>query len=216
MSKYFETGISHVTLFPAGTGTGYTNGYKDVGIPWSGVISLSETTEGGEPTALYADNIKYLELMSNENIKASIEAYHYPTEFEQCDGTANVNGVAIKQQSRKKFCLAYQTEVGDGELTGNVKLHFLYNCLAAPADRSYQTINESPNAMTFSWSITTTPVENSSTWIASPITKPLALLTVDQTKLTTAQQANWTNFYAHFKGGTFMTPAQIVDWLGTT
>lgn len=148
------------------------------GVAWNGVTSLSETPSGGEASDLYADDDKYLSLYSEEQLGASLEAYTYPDEWEQCDGAANVNGVGLGQQERKMFGLSYITTVGN-DTNGNdegEKLHLLYGCKASPSDRSYATINDSPEAITFSWELTTTKQE-----VAGH--KKTALLTIDTTRL---------------------------------
>ena len=153
--------------------TEYSNG-----VAWNGVTSLSETPSGGEASDLYADDDKYLSLYSEEQLGASIEAYTYPDEWEQCDGAATVDGVGLKQQTRKMFGLSYITTVGN-DTNGNdegEKLHLLYGCKASPSDRSYATINDSPEAITFSWELTTTKQEVTGY-------KKTALITVDTTKL---------------------------------
>ena len=167
------------------TDSGYLSYYKlnpteySNGVAWNGVTSLSETPSGGEASDLYADDDKYLSLYSEEQLGASIEAYTYPDEWEQCDGAATVDGVGLKQQTRKMFGLAYITTVGN-DTNGNdegEKLHLLYGCKASPSDRSYATINDSPEAITFSWELTTTKQEVTGY-------KKTALITIDTTKLT--------------------------------
>lgn len=151
--------------------------YSD-GVAWNGVTSLNETPSGGEASDLYADDDKYLSLYSEEQLGASLEAYTYPDEWEQCDGAANVNGVGLGQQERVMFGLSYITTVGN-DTKGNdegEKLHLLYGCKASPSDRSYATINDSPEAITFSWELTTTKQE-----VAGH--KKTALLTIDTTRL---------------------------------
>lgn len=165
--RFYETGIDHCALYVYGniaaSGQEPSYGYKN-GVAWSGITSISETPEGGEANDIYADNIKYLSLMSAENLNVSIEAYTYPDEFMECDGTytpANVSGMRIHQQKRSKFGLAYRTRIGndvDGDAHG-YQIHIIYNCLASPSDRQYSTVNDSPEAITFSWEGTTTPVE---------------------------------------------------------
>lgn len=165
------------------------------GVAWNGVTSLSETPSGGEASDLYADDDKYLSLYSEEQLGASIEAYTYPDEWGECDGSAVVGeGLELKQQSRKMFALAYITTVGD-DVIGNdrgEKLHLLYGCKASPSDRSYATINDSPEAITFSWELTTTKQETGDANL-----KKTALLTIDTTKLS-GGKANAT--YVSLKG----------------
>lgn len=171
--KFFETGIENGVLYVQDS-----NGAYPKGVAWNGLISVSESPSGAEATALYADNIKYLNLVSAEEFGATIEAYTYPDEFMLCDGTAElVEGVSIGQQARKQFGMAYKTIVGN-DVEGNAhgyKLHIIYNALAAPSEKTYQTINDSPEAITFSWEIKTTPVPVSGK-------RPTATLVIDSTK----------------------------------
>ena len=169
----FETGVRNGVLYLKNT-----EGVYDNGVAWNGLTSVSESPEGAEPTDLYADDIKYLTLMSAENFKATIEAYTYPVEFEECDGSATIaKGVVIGQQSRKPFGLCYRTAIGndtDGNEHG-YKLHIVYGCQASPSEKQYSTINDSPEAITFSWEVSTTPVNVTGK-------KPTATLIIDSTK----------------------------------
>lgn len=171
--KIYETGVSNGVLYVYGE-----SGYG-VGVPWNGLINVTESPSGAEPTPLYADNIKYLSLTSAEEFGASIEAYTYPDEFGVCDGSAELaEGVYIGQQPRKKFGMVYKTIVGndtEGDEYG-YKLNIIYGAQAAPSEKAFGTINESPEAITFSWELTTTPV---------PVTghKPTSKLTIDSTKV---------------------------------
>ena len=169
----FETGVRNGVLYLKDAEGAYSNG-----VAWNGLTSVSESPEGAEPTDLYADDIKYLTLMSAENFKATIEAYTYPVEFEECDGSATIaKGVVIGQQSRKPFGLCYRTAIGndtDGNEHG-YKLHIVYGCQASPSEKQYSTINDSPEAITFSWEVSTTPVNVTGK-------KPTATLIVDSTK----------------------------------
>ena len=169
----FETGVSNGVLYLKDA-----EGAYNTGVAWNGLISVSESPEGAEATDLYADDIKYLTLMSAENFKATIEAYTYPVEFEECDGSATIaNGVVIGQQSRKPFGLCYRTAIGndtDGNEHG-YKLHIVYGCQASPSEKQYSTINDSPEAITFSWEVNTTPVNVTGK-------KPTATLIIDSTK----------------------------------
>ena len=169
----FETGVRNGVLYLKNT-----EGVYDTGVAWNGLTSVSESPEGAEATDLYADDIKYLTLMSAENFKATIEAYTYPVEFEECDGSATIaNGVVIGQQSRKPFGLCYRTSIGndtDGNEHG-YKLHIVYGCQASPSEKQYSTINDSPEAITFSWEVNTTPVNVTGK-------KPTATLIIDSTK----------------------------------
>ena len=169
----FETGVRNGVLYLKDA-----QGAYNTGVAWNGLTSVSESPEGAEPTDLYADDIKYLSLMSAENFKATIEAYTYPVEFEECDGSATIaKGVVIGQQSRKPFGLCYRTSIGndtDGNEHG-YKLHIVYGCQASPSEKQYSTINDSPDAVTFSWEVSTTPVNVTGK-------KPTATLIIDSTK----------------------------------
>lgn len=169
----FETGVRNGVLYLKDV-----EGAYNTGVAWNGLTSVSESPEGAEATDLYADDIKYLTLMSAENFKATIEAYTYPVEFEECDGSATIaNGVVIGQQSRKPFGLCYRTAIGndtDGNEHG-YKLHIVYGCQASPSEKQYSTINDSPEAITFSWEVNTTPVNVTGK-------KPTATLIIDSTK----------------------------------
>ena len=169
----FETGVRNGVLYLKDA-----QGAYNTGVAWNGLTSVSESPEGAEPTDLYADDIKYLSLMSAENFKATIEAYTYPVEFEECDGFATIaKGVVIGQQSRKPFGLCYRTSIGndtDGNEHG-YKLHIVYGCQASPSEKQYSTINDSPDAVTFSWEVSTTPVNVNGK-------KPTATLIIDSTK----------------------------------
>lgn len=144
-TRLYETGIDHVIVFPRRTQNG---------VPWNGVSSITETGSGSEPSAIYADNIKYLNLMSAEEFSVTIEAYTYPKQFTECLGEVELaTGITIAQQPRKHFGLAYRTKVGndtEGQDYGE-KLHLIFDCLAAPSDKAYQTTSDSPEAVTFSW-----------------------------------------------------------------
>ena len=174
--RFYETGVDHGVLYIP------TAGVYDSGVAWNGLISVTESPSGAEPSPQYADNIKYLNLLSTEEFGGTIEAYTFPDEFAQCDGTAfPKEGLAVGQQTRKTFGLSYRTKIGndsDGQDLG-YKLHLVYGALAAPSEKAYSTINDSPEAVTFSWEFTTTPVEVTGL-------KPTALLTIDSTKVASA------------------------------
>lgn len=168
--RYYETGVDRGVLYPIQVG-----GLFNKGVAWNGLTGVTESPSGAEATALYADNIKYLNLMSAEEFGCTIEAYTYPSEFEECDGSASpVAGVSIGQQTRKLFGFCYRTRVGNDEEGSDhgYKIHLVYGCQASPSERAYATINDSPEAITFSWEVTTTPV-------AVTGFKPTACLTVD-------------------------------------
>lgn len=173
-TRLYETGVDHGVLYLKDSEGKYPNG-----VPWNGLTAITESPSGAETTPLYADNIKYLNLRSAEEFGATIEAYTYPDEFKLCNGEASLaKGVIIGQQSRKMFGLCYRTKVGndsDGEDHG-YKLHLIYGCDAAPSERGYQTVNDSPTAITFSWTISTTPVNVSGF-------KPTASIEIDSTKV---------------------------------
>lgn len=179
--KIYETGVDHGVLYPAGTGV--NAGTYPEGVVWNGLTAINESPEGAESNAQYADNIKYVNLISAENFKGTIEAFMYPDEFAECDGSAEVSdGVFIGQQARKPFGLSYRTVIGNdsqGENYGS-KIHIIYGAQASPSEKAYSTINDSPEAITFSWEFDTTPV---------PVEghKPSATMTIDSTKVTPAK-----------------------------
>lgn len=172
--RYYETGVKNGALYVYDSAK---NTYG-AGVPWNGLTAVTESPSGAEATPLYADDIKYLNLLSAEDFGATIEAYTYPDEFAECDGSvALATGVMIGQQNRKTFGLVYKTTVGN-DVAGNdygYKLHIIYGALAAPSEKAYATINDSPEAITFSWEITTTPVEVTGH-------KPTASIVIDSTK----------------------------------
>lgn len=178
-SRLYETGTSKGVLFVQGP-----TGAYDAGVAWSGLVSVKKSNDGAEETPLYADNMKYLSLTSAENLKGSIDAFTYPEEFEKCDGSKTVNaGVYIGQQSRVPFALAYSTIVGN-DVKGNTygeKIHIIYNMKVAPSERAYETVNDSPAALTLSWSYSTTPVDLSDKGL-----EPSAGIVIDKSKVTPA------------------------------
>lgn len=172
--RLYEAGVDRGVLYPI-----QENGLYTKGVGWNGLTGVSENPSGAEETPLWADNIKYLSLRSAEEFGANVEAYMYPDEFAECDGTAEIApGVTIGQQNRKVFGLCYRTVLGN-DIDKNdhgYKLHLIYGCEAAPSEKGYSTINDNPDAVTFSWEITTTPVN-------VPGYKPTASLTIDSTKV---------------------------------
>lgn len=172
--RLYETGVKQGVLYLQGEGGTYSKG-----VVWNGLTAVTESPSGAEATALYADDIKYLNIMSAEEFGATVEAYTYPDEFAECDGSAAlVAGVYIGQQARKTFGLSYVTTLGndvDGVAHG-YKIHLIYGCLAAPSEKNYSTINDSPEANTFSWEISTTPVNVTGF-------KPTASVVIDSTKV---------------------------------
>ena len=182
--RRIETGVDHCALYVYDPST-KTYGK---GVAWNGITAISEKPEGAEATDLYADNILYLSLLSAEKLKGTIEAYTSPDEFEACDGSAELaKGVKIGQQDRVAFGLAYRTKIGDdvaGQDRG-YKLHVLYGCKASPSEKGYKTVNDSPEAISFSWEISTTPVNVSGAKPTSLLT--ISSLDVDPTKLKTLE-----------------------------
>lgn len=171
--RVYETGVRQAVLYPQETGGTYP-----LGVAWNGLTGVTESPSGAESTPIFADDIKYLSLMSAEEFGATIEAYTYPDEFAACDGSSDIaTGVSIGQQKRKSFGLCYRTALGndvDGEDYG-YKLHIIYGAIAAPSEKGYATINNDPEAITFSWEISTTPVSMTGF-------KPTASITIDATK----------------------------------
>ncbi len=176
---FFETGIDHGILFPM------ANNAYPLGVAWNGLTGVTETPEGAEANAKYADNIKYLNLYSAETFKATLKCFTYPKEFAPCNGEANVNGLTIGQQSRQAFGLAYRTIKGNDTLGNDLgyKWHLLYNCHATPSERDYQTVNDSPDAIEFSYEIETTPVALTSKDANNKVYKPTSLLVIDSTEV---------------------------------
>lgn len=172
--RIYETGVKNGVLYVQGV-----SGTYDKGVAWNGLTAVTESPSGAEASPLYADDIKYLNLMSNEEFGATIEAYTYPEEFAECDGSASIaKGVYIGQQARKTFGLSYRTVIGNDVDSNDYgyKLHLIYGALAAPSEKAYATINDSPEAITFSWEVTTTPVNVKGF-------KPTASVTIDSTKV---------------------------------
>lgn len=170
--RLYETGVKNGVLYVMNNGT------YGAGVPWNGLTAVTESPSGAEATALYADDIKYLNLYSAEEFGATIEAYTYPPEFAECDGSASLaTGVSIGQQARKTFGMCYKTTIGNDTEGADYgyKLHIIYGAMAAPSEKAYASINDSPEAVTFSWEITTTPVNVTGF-------KPTACITIDSTK----------------------------------
>ena len=207
--REYETGVKNGVLYPQGEGGTYPKG-----VAWNGLISVTESPSGAEATALYADDIKYLNLMSNEEFGATIEAYMSPEEFDQCDGTASLaTGVSIGQQKRKTFGMAYKTTIGN-DVDGNdhgYKIHLIYGALAAPSEKAYSSINDSPEAMTLSWEVSTTPVTGDGF-------KPTATVVIDSTKADPTKLAalEAVLFGSAAKEARLPLPDEIVSIIGTT
>ena len=178
--RLYETGVKRGVLYVQDSGGTYPKG-----VPWNGLTAVTESPSGAEATPLYADDIKYLNLISTEELGGTIEAYTYPDEFAECDGSASIaTGVYIGQQSRKTFGMCYTTTVGN-DVDSNAhgyKLHLIYGALASPSEKAYSTINDSPEAITFSWEFSTTPVNVTGF-------KPTANIVIDSTKATPEKMA---------------------------
>lgn len=219
-THWYETGISRGVLYPMSAGA-----YGD-GVAWNGLTSVSESPDGADPNDLWADNIKYASLRSAETFGGTIEAYTYPDEWAQCDGSAVIgDGVAIGQQPRKSFGLCYRTEQGndvDSEIDDGYKIHLIYNCTASPSDRQYETINDSPDAITFSWEYSSNPVAFTSANAVAAKLKPVSCITIDTkkvlaaeggaTKLQTLEEKLYGNGTAK---GALPTPDEIYTWATT-
>ena len=172
--RLYETGVRHGVLYPRAA-----NGTYPMGVAWNGLTGVTESPSGAEPTPLYADDIKYLTLMSAEEFGATIEAFTYPDEFIPCDGSGEIaDGVYVGQQARQAFGLAYRTVLGnDVEMNEfGYKLHLIYGAVASPSEKAYQTINDTPEAITFSWEVATTPTNVTGF-------KPTASIVIDSTKV---------------------------------
>lgn len=178
-SHVYHTGVSKGVLYVFDNST---NAYKD-GVPWNGLKTVTESPSGAEATSIYADNIKYLTLTSAEEFKVTVEAYTYPDEFAECDGTAQLNkGVLVGQQNRSRFALCYSTILGNdtkGDQYGEL-IHIVYGAVASPSEKAYATVSDSPDAIAFSWECNTTPVP-------VPNKKPTSLITLDTTKIDTGK-----------------------------
>lgn len=205
--RLYETGTSHGVLYPLASTGKYASG-----VAWNGLTAFSESPSGAEATALYADNQKYLSLMSTEEFGGTIEAYTYPVEFEACDGSAEIaTGVSIGQQARQRFGFSYRTAIGN-DVDGNdhgYKIHLVYNALASPSEKSYATINDSPEAITFSWEISTDPI---------PVNghKSTASLVIDSTKVdkTKLEQIEAKLYGSEDSEATLLLPDEIISIIG--
>lgn len=192
---YFETGVDHGVLYVIDDTIAQDDpdfGKYGKGIVWNGLTTVSENPSGAEPTALWADNIKYLNLMSAEDFACTIEAYTYPDEFMACDGSAEMtDGLYVRQQKRKMFGFCYRTRIGNDEIGDDLgyKIHIVYGCLASPSERSYATVNDSPEAITFSWEVNTTPVSIGDITVDNVVKKfrPTAYLEIDSREFTGAK-----------------------------
>jgi len=205
--RFFETGVSKGVLFPMSN----TPGTYGAGVVWNGLTNVTQSPTGAEASAIYADNIKYLNLISLEELEASIEAYTYPDAFAECDGSAIVaNGVRVGQQPRKMFALCYQSKIGNDQNPElGYKIHIIYGCNASPSEKSYDTVNDSPEAIAFSWDITTTPVD-------VPGFKPTASIEIDSRKTDAAKLATLESilYGSEDVESAILLPEEIIDILG--
>lgn len=205
--RLYETGVKNGVLYTVDDKGAYTKG-----VPWNGLTGVTESPSGAEATALYADDIKYLNLMSAEEFGCTIEAYTYPVEFEACNGEAElVPGIKIGQQKRATFGFSYRTAIGndtDGSDFG-YKIHVVYGCLASPSEKAYATINDSPEAITFSWEVTTTPVSVEGF-------KPTAHLEIDSTKIDAEKLAllEAKLYGSETEEATLPLPSEIAELIG--
>ena len=204
--RFFETGVKNGVLYVQDNDGSYKNG-----VVWNGLTAVTESPSGAEETPLYADDVKYLTLRSAEEFGATVEAYTYPEEFEQCDGSASIaEGVTIGQQARRAFGLCYRTSVGN-DIQGqnfSYKLHLIYGCTVAPSEKSYSTINDNPEAITFSWELSTVPV---------PVDgfSPTASLVIDASKVDEGKMQQLENalFGDAENEATLLLPNQIMELL---
>jgi hypothetical protein len=206
--RYYETGVDHGVLYPQAS-----DGTYPKGVAWNGLSSINESPDGAESNPIYADNIKYLDLISAEEYGITIEAYTYPDEFAECDGSAELGtGISIGQQRRKAFGLSYRTIVGndvDGEDYG-YKLHLVYGCKASPSERDHESVNDSPDALSLSWDVSTTPVD-------VPGYKPTATVEIDSTKVDTTILAKIEAalYGTDEKDAYLPLPAELITMIGT-
>lgn len=207
--RFYETGTDHGVLYPRSD-----TGLYDTGVAWNGLISVTESPSGAEPSPQYADNIKYLNLVSAEEFGGTIEAFTFPDEFGECDGTIDVGGVAVGQQGRRIFGLSYRTLLGNDVAGTNLgyKLHLVYGALAAPSEKAYTTVNDSPEALTFSWEFSTTAVE-----VPGGL-KPTATLTIPSTKFEPADMKALEDvlYGATATPARLPLPAEVFTLLGVT
>jgi hypothetical protein len=205
--RFYETGVNKGVLYPQSA-----EGKYPKGVAWNGLTAVTESPEGAEATPLYADNIKYLNLMSAEEFKATVEAYTYPDEFAVCNGEAALaEGVSIGQQTRKAFGMSYVTKVGnDIDSEAGYKIHIIYGALAAPSEKAYATVNDSPEAITFSWEISTTPVEVTGF-------KPTATVVIDSTKVDAEKLAALEAklYGSESEEAALPLPDEIIELIGT-
>lgn len=211
--RFYETGVDRGVLYVQGA-----NGQYEDGVAWNGLTAVTEKPDGAEPNDLYADNIKYASLRSAETYGATIEAFMYPEEFAQCDGSASVsNGVYIGQQTRKPFGFCYRTMKGNDTATDTddgYVLHIIYNATASPTEKNHETVNDSPDAMSMSWDLDTTPVA----FETHSNLKPTATITIDSTKCdaTALKTLEDTLYGSASASPSLPTPDQIVTMFSGT
>lgn len=223
-THWYEAGVSHGVLYPVSIGTNGKPEYTK-GVAWNGLTSVSESPDGADANDLWADNIKYASLRAAETFGGTIEAYTYPDEWAQCDGSAVVGGImSVGQQSRKSFGLCYRTEQGndiDSEIDDGYKIHLVYNCTASPSDRQYESINDSPDAITFSWEYTSNPVAFTDAAAIQDKLKPVSCIIIDTRKFVSeADKTKLANLEAKLYGTetaepTLPTPDQMYNWAKT-
>jgi len=206
--RRYETGVNHAVMAVQDD-----KGVYGVSVPWNGVTKVTESPEGGEETALYADNLKYLSLYSAENLKGTIEAYTYPDEFMECDGSAEpAPGVVVYQQDRKPFGLVYSTAIGNDTVGSSFgeKIHIIYGVRVSPSERAYETVNESPAAITFSWAFSSTAVD------MGEGLKPSALITIDTTTAPAdkVKALKELLYGSEVEEAAFPTPAEVLALMG--
>lgn len=205
----YETGVDHVVLYKLDAQNAYSSGYA-----WNGVSAINESPSGADSNPIYADNIKYLDLRSAEEFGATIECYTYPDEFAECNGEAMpASGIVLGQQTRKTFGLSYRTLIGN-DVKGNdygYKLHLIYGCTASPSEKNYQTVNDSPEAGSFSFEVTTVPV-------AVPGYKNTALIVIDSTKFSAATMKSLEDLLYGTENATaaLPSPETVLTTLGLT
>lgn len=197
---FYETGVDRGVLYPMNT-----DGTYGMGVAWNGLTAVTESPSGGEANPIWADNIKYLNLLSAEEFGCTIEAFTYPDEFAECDGSAMfAPGVKLGQQKRKSFGFCYRSLIGN-DTEGNdhgYAIHLLYGCVAAPSEKGYATVSDSPEPITFSWEVTTTPVD-----VGVDGFKPTACITIDTTKIDSSKLTTLENtLYGYDNEGEMYTP----------
>ena len=194
---YYTTGVDHAVLYDYDA----TNGTYGDGVAWNGITAVNESPSGAEPNAQYADNIKYLNLISAEEYAMTIEAFYSPEEFDKCDGTEVVNGVKYRQQTRKMFGFAYRTKIGsDANDDLGYVLHLVYGCKASPSEQNHETVNDSPEAATLSWEVNTTPISVDGM-------KPLSVIEIDSTKVDATKLASFEQILYGTPGDSSASPA---------